>query len=122
MTEQDEEKSLSSWRLDLQRYGKKHWLVFYRTLLALPVSNNPRFFKALNMYGDWAMFESIVATSQAQIKDDPLNYVVKVASIKWKEAQLAEDEEAEYIQELRTAIEETRKRNEEQAKKLKRKK
>jgi len=122
MTEQDEEKSLSSWRLDLQRYGKKHWLVFYKALLALPVSNNARFYKALNMYGDWAMFESIIATSQVQIKDDPLNYVVKVAANKWKEAQLAEEEEVEYLQELKAAIEETRKRNEELAKKLKKKK
>lgn len=122
MIEPDEVKSLSSWRLDLQRYGKKQWLVFYQTFLALPVSNIPRFYKALNLYGDWAMFESIVACSDADINGDPLNYVLAVTKSKWKEQQQDADEEVQYLAEVEAAKKASQARNDELAKKLKGKK
>jgi hypothetical protein len=122
MTEQDEVKSLSSWRLDLQRFGRKHWLVFYKTLLASPVSSIPRFYRLINLYGEWAVFEAIVATSTAQITGDPLPYVTKVASSKWKEAQQDEEEESKYLEEIEAAKKLSQKKNDELAKKLKGKK
>lgn len=94
----------------------------YSNFLGTSVSNIPRFYKALKLYGDYPMFEAIVACSDQDIKGDPLNYVLAVTKSKWKEAQQAEDEEVEYLQQLKAAIEETRKRNEELEKKLKKKK
>jgi hypothetical protein len=119
MTEQDEVKSLSSWRLDLQRYGRKHWLVFYKALLASPVSSIPRFYKLINLYGEWAVFEAIVATSSANITGDPLPYVSKVASSKWKEAQQDEEAESAYNKEIEEAKKISQQKNDELAKKLK---
>jgi hypothetical protein len=119
MIEQDGEKSLSAWRLDLKRFGRKHWLVYYKTFLASPVSSIPRFYKALNLYGEWAMFEAIIAASSTQIIGDPLNYVIKISANKWKEAQQDEEEEAEYLEEIEAAKKVSQQKNDELAKKLK---
>lgn len=121
MTEQDEEKSLSAWRLDLQRYGKKHWLIFYSSLLSSPVSTPARLYRALNLYGTWALFEAIVAASSSQVVGDPLNYVIKIASNKWKESQQDEEEEAKYLEEIEEAKKVSQQKNDVLAKKLKRK-
>jgi hypothetical protein len=85
--EESAPKSLEQWRFDIQRFGRKHWNLFYRTYLGASISNFGRFNKALDMYGDWPLFESIVATSGATITGDPLNYVLKVAHVKWKDSQ-----------------------------------
>jgi nitrogen regulatory protein PII-like uncharacterized protein len=114
----EETKSLSAWRLDLKRYGKSHWLKFYENFLGSPVSNKARFYRAISLYGEWAVFEAVIATSEADITGDPLNYFYKVASNKWKEAQKDEDEEADYVAQIEEAKKISQQKNEELAKKL----
>lgn len=119
MPNQEEVKSLSDWRVEIHRYGKNHWLKFYASLLGSTVSSPPRFFRGLSLYGEWALFEAIVATSNATLTGDPLAYVLKVASIKWKEAQQDEEEETLYLEEIEQAKKESQKQNDTLAKKLK---
>lgn len=120
MTEQEEPavKSLSEWRAELKRNGRSHWLRFYVTFMGTPVSNSPRFYRALNLYGDWAMFEGIIASSTATLTGDPLNYVIKVCAAKWKEMQQDADDEADYMAEIERIRTATHKQNEAMAKKL----
>lgn len=122
MTEQDEVKSLSSWRLDIQRFGNKTYLRMYSDFLGTSVSNIPRFYRAIKLYGDYAVFEAIVACADQEIKGDPLNYFLAVTKAKWKEAQQDEEEEINYLAELEAFVAASQKRNDELAKKLKRKK
>lgn len=116
---EEQPKSLSAWRLEIKQFGKKHWLRMYKEFLGQDVSNIPRFYKALNLYGEWALFEAIIACAEQDIKGDSLNYVLAVTKAKWKESQLDEEEEGEYLNEIKNAKEETKKGNEALAKKLK---
>lgn len=122
MTDQkdDDAKSLSEWRAELKRNSVSYWLKFYYSLMGVSVSSSPRFYKALKLYGDWPMFEAIVAASGATLKGDPLNYVLKICSNKWKEMQEEADEETEYMQEIETIRDNSRQQNEEMASKLER--
>ena len=116
------EKTLSAWRLELQKYGKPHWKVMYESFLGFPVSVPSRFYRSLNLYGDWAMFEAILATSTATIEGDPLNYVLKVCHVKWKEAQQDEEEEAEEVAKIDEIKKASQKQNEALEKRLKKSK
>lgn len=115
---EEEVKSLSAWRLEIKRVGRKHWLVLYNTFMGVPVTAHARFYNAINMYGEWAMFEAIIAASAMELKGDPFNYVMKVAANKWKEMQLDEDAESTYKEQIEAQKKETLKQNAELAKKL----
>lgn len=119
MTEQEEVKSLSAWRLDIKRFGHKGYLSMYKTFLGSPVSNIPRFYRAIKLYGDFAIFDAIVDSSEQSISGDPLNYVIVVAKNKWKETQKDEEEEQGYLADIEKAKKETEKSNKELQKKLK---
>ena len=114
-----EPKSLDQWRREIRVVGKKHWGTFYESFVGVPISNYPRFYRALNMYGEWAILEAIVASSNQELTGDPLNYVIKVAHSKWKEDQLIKDESTEYEDKIKEAVDNSRKHNEDLAKKLK---
>ena len=118
---EEEIKTLSSWRLELKRFGKPYWLKMYQHFLGSTVSNIPRFYRALNLYGDWPLFESILASSTSNIEGDPLSYVLKVAHSKWKEMQEDEDAETDYLAEIEQAKKISQQKNDELAKKLKKK-
>lgn len=115
---EDEGKPLATWRLELKRFGKRHWLLFYKELLGASVSNIPRFYKALKLYGDPIMFDAIVTSSMNDLTGDPFFYVVKVASNKWKEEQEALEADESYEAKIKRAIEESQKRNDELEKRL----
>jgi hypothetical protein len=83
----DETKSLSQWRFEIKRFGKAHLGKFYTSMVGFPVSSYPRFYKALNQYGEGILFDSIVAASDKSFDSDPLNYVLKIAHNKWKEQE-----------------------------------
>jgi len=119
MFSEEDAKSLSEWRVELKRNGRTHWLRFYSAMMGSSVSSAPRFYKALKLYGEWPMFEAIVASSSATLNGDPLNYVLKVCSAKWKEMQTDADEEDEYLAEIERIKDASHKRNEELAAKLK---
>jgi len=114
------DKSLDRWRFEIKKYGKKHWGIFYASLLSSPISNNGRFFKALNLYGEWPLFEAIVATSNATIKGDPLSYVLAVAHAKWKEEQEIIDKRAAVEDNFEQAVLQNKELNHELEEKLRR--
>src|SRR5688500_13046473 len=101
MTE-EETKSLSAWRIEIQKIGKKHYLSFYQGMMGSAVSSPPRLYKAINLYGDWAVFEAILASSNMELVGDPLNYVLKVAHSKWKQMQQDEEEETQVAMQIDT--------------------
>ena len=112
------EKSLARWRFEIKTIGKKHWGAFFENFLGTPISNFPRLYKSINLYGEWAIFEAIIATSNQTINGDPLNYVLKVAQALWKEAQIESEKVAEGEKEIARAIEESLKINQALKKKL----
>ena len=44
-----------------------------------PLSNQSRFFKALDDFGHVILFESVIAASTRSLDGDPLNYIIAVA-------------------------------------------
>jgi len=115
---QPEQKSLERWRFELKKFGRKHWYVFYEALLGFPVSNFGRFNKAVTLYGEWPIFEAIVATSSASVTGDPIGYVIKVAQSKWKEEQKEIDAADEYQQDIEESIAHNKQMNKELEDKL----
>jgi hypothetical protein len=112
-------KSLAAWRLELRKNPRSHWLIFYDTLMGTGVSNPIKFYRALNNYGDWAMFEAIIASSDQTLTGDPLPYVLKVCSSKWKEQMQDEEAEEDYNRQIEEAQKATAKQNKALEKKLK---
>lgn len=121
IAEEKPQKSLDRWRHELKLYGKKHWLRFYEEFLGTGVSNISRFYRALNLYDEWPVFEAILDSSMRKLEGDPLNYVIKVAHEKWKTSQQQEDADADYTDAIKKSQEASRKANENLAKKLRRK-
>jgi hypothetical protein len=93
--EEQSTKSLDTWAQEI-RDNKQSWLAFYETFLGRRASSIPRLYRTVNLYGFWPVFESIIESSTRDLGGDPLNYVVKVAANKWREAREAENEEIEY--------------------------
>lgn len=74
---------------------KYQWLGFYHEFLKSSISNTSRFFEAVEKYGDFPVFEAVIATSQRPIDGDPLNYLLAVAYNKAMEnIQNKKDEES----------------------------
>lgn len=51
-------------------------------MLASPLSDIPRFLKAVSDFGHEIMFESVLAASTRKLTGDPLNYVIAIAVAK----------------------------------------
>lgn len=109
------ERSLNEW-LELVEQNKKYWGDFYQVALNAKISNYPRFYKSLNLYGVFPMVEAVLAAANAELSGDPLNYVIKVAAAKWREEAESKTDTAK----IEKIIKNTTKKNEELAKKLKR--
>ena len=86
--------------------------------MGTPPSSIPRLYKALNNYGFWPLFEAIVASSEKVFESDPLNYVIKVASNKWKEQEAIDEDDEDYASDIDAAKKRSEKENEALAKKL----
>lgn len=114
----DEEKSLDKWRFELKA-NKRVWPVFYQHMLGKPVTSFQRLYRLLSLYGDWALFEGIIDSSQRDLEGDALPYVTKVVATKWKTQQQQEDEDNEYVKSLKAAKEVSRKRNNVLARRIK---
>lgn len=119
----NEEKSLARWRFELKSLSKRHWGVFYEHFLGESISNYPRFYRALKLYGDMAVFEAVLAAARQSVEGDPLNYVLKITHSLWKEEQLELEKEYQMNSDAKASIETTRKQNkalEDKLKKIKR--
>jgi hypothetical protein len=114
-----EEKSLDQWRVELRLYGKRYWLKLYEAFMGQPVSNSTRLYRCVNLYGELIVLDAIVDSSNRDLNGDKLNYVAKVASLKWKEAQREQDSESEYVESINRAKERSRLQNNQLQKKIK---
>ena len=114
-----EDKTLAQWRYEIRTIGRKHWGSFYNHFLGYSISNYPRFYRALKLYDGMYIFEAVLETSKQDIKDDPLNYVLKVAHELWKRDQLEYERADDYEREVKEAIEHSLTKNTELAKRLK---
>ncbi len=113
-----EGKTLAQWRFEIKTVGRKHWATFYEHFLGSRPSNFPRFYKALANYGDLHLFEAIVLSSNQNLTGDPLSYVCKVAHELWLAEQKELDNALAYESEIQTAVQATKKKNDELAEKL----
>lgn len=113
-----EEKSLDKWRLELRTIGKKHWANLWESFLGVRPTSLPRLYKAVNNYGELIVLEAIVEASNRELTGDPFNYVMKIASNKWREAQLEQDSQDEYLKSIDEAKKRSRAKNAALEKKL----
>jgi hypothetical protein len=114
-----EDQNLTKLRQNLRLYGKKQWLLIYESLLGVPASSIPRLYRAANLYGDAILFDAIVESSWRELTGDPLNYVLKVASEKWKEQQAEIDGDDDYKSSIEQAKKASLEKNQALEKKLK---
>jgi len=114
----EEEKSLAQWRFEIRTIGKKHWNKYYYHFLGDDISNYKIFYRSLKLYGDMNIFEAVLFAARQSVEGDPLNYVLKIAHNLWKDEQRELDKQYEYDAQAKMAIEESRKRNKELAKKI----
>lgn len=119
--EEQKPQTLDKWRLDLRRLGRGHWRVFYEHFMGTPLSSPMRLGRALNLYGDWPVFEAIIDSSQRELSGDPLNYIVKVAHEKWKISQQQEDDDIYYADAIEQSKKASAKANKDLERRLKRK-
>jgi len=107
----EEVKSLDRWHHELRSLGKSHWVTFYDAFLGTSPSNLPRFYRAINLYGHWPMFEAIVESSDRSLEGDALGYVITVAKNKFKESQTETDAASEYVKSVEESKKNTRTAN-----------
>lgn len=116
-------KSLTEWWDELSNAkGRLEWLRFYSFFIKQPVSNRVRFYRALNLYGEWPVFEAIIDSCERPLTGDKLNYVLKVAANKWREEQEHRNEQADYTIALEESKKASQQANKDLAKRIKRRK
>lgn len=98
---------LNTFLDDIKKNGKPAWIRFYKASLSTHISEPSRFFKALEQYGDTLLFEAVLITGNRGIKGDPLNYVLKVANILWKEQAEKIAEKETYLRVMNDVKEKT---------------
>jgi hypothetical protein len=114
-----EEQNLTKWKQDLKVHGKKIWPRFYESFLGTGVSSLPRLYRAVNLYGDDIVFDAIVDSSWRELTGDPINYVLKVASEKWKQQRAEMDSSDDYAKTIEEAKDISLQKNMALAKKMK---
>lgn len=77
-------RTISDW-VAITKNEKSGWAEFYREMLGSPLSDTPRFLKAVADMGHDTMFDAIVSASIRKLDGDPLNYVLAIAIAKVKE-------------------------------------
>lgn len=120
MTE-EQPKTLDDWVLAVKE-SKKNWLVFYEETLGTRVSSIPRFYRAINLYGLFPMFEAVVDSATRDLNGDPLNYVLKVCANKWREEQEARNEQTDYADALEQSKKASQQANKDLARRISKRK
>lgn len=113
-------KTLDEWASSITQ-SKSKWLAFYAEMLGTPVSSIPKFYRAVNLYGFFPVFEAIVDSSTRELNGDPLAYVVKVSANKWREEQESRNEENTYANAIEQSKKASDKANKDLERRLKRK-
>lgn len=87
--------TISEWVVITQN-EKAGWSRFYNEFMGSPLSDIPRFLKAVSDFGHNIMFESILAASSKKLNGDPLNYVIGIAIAKASEEAKAITDDRKY--------------------------
>ena len=74
-------KTIFDW-VAITKNEKSGWSQFYREIIGQPLSDIPRFSKAVADFGHQIMFDSILAAGTKKLTGDPLNYVIGIAIAK----------------------------------------
>ena len=88
------------------------WVLLYNTILNTTITDAERLMRAVDIYGEWAVYEAIYVTATKKIEGDPLGYVLTVAHSKWKTSLEVKLESALYNMKLEMAKERSRQDNE----------
>lgn len=99
---------------------KSGWSQFYKEMLASPLSDIPRFLKAVGDFGHEIMFESILAASTRKLEGDPLNYVIAIAVSKVNDEVKQITEDGRYKMRLEKSKQRVTSQNEELEAKIER--
>lgn len=105
-------RTISDW-VAITKNEKSGWSQYYRELLGQPLSDIPRFIKAVGDFGHSIMFESVLAASGRNITGDPLNYVIGIAVAKASEEARDISDNARYRMRLEKSRERVISQNEE---------
>ncbi len=111
--------TISDW-VAITKNEKSGWSDFYRDLLGQPLSDIPRFLKAVSDFGHEIMFASIIAASTKKLTGDPLNYVIGIAIAKASDISKDASEDTRYRMRLEKNILRTAQQNEELEAKIER--
>lgn len=90
---------------DLISGGRERWAEEYKTLFGLTLSDSDRFFRCLDLYGEFILYEAMVLSSTKKFDKDPLGYILAVAHSKWKDEKKAEMEAERYEMRMQIAKE-----------------
>lgn len=105
------EQSISDW-VAITKTKKSGWAEFYRAFLRQPLSDIPRFLKAVDDFGHLTMFEAVLAASTRKLTGDPLSYVIGIALNKVRTDLEEIDEDERYRMRLEKAMLRTQMQNE----------
>lgn len=72
---------LDNW-LEEIKAGNGGWVRIYLDAFSVPISDPERFFRALDIFGEHAMLEAIIAASTKKFTEDPLGYIIAIANSK----------------------------------------
>lgn len=104
--------TISDW-VAITKNEKSGWSQFYNDLLGQPLSDIPRFLKAVGDFGHEIMFQSIIAASTKKLTGDPLNYVIGIAISKASDISKDASEDTRYRMRLEKNVLRTAQQNEE---------
>lgn len=115
-----ESHSISDW-VSIIKTQKSGWSQFYRAMLGHPLSDLPRFLKAVNDFGEPVMLDAVISASTKKFENsDPLAYVLAIAINKVRDEVQQIDADAKYRLRLSKMKERTRLQNEELEEKIRR--
>jgi DNA-binding transcriptional MerR regulator len=107
-----EKQSISDW-VAITKNQKSGWSQFYRAMTGTPLSDIPRFLKAVDDFGHMTMFEAVLAASTRKLTGDPLNYVIGIALNKTRETLQELEENELYKMRLEKSKQRVQRQNEE---------
>ena len=111
---------LTDYLEEIRKDKTAGWSRVYKDILGQPLYDKARFLKAVELYGDIIILESLVITASKKLKTDPLNYFLAVANQRWREEMQREISSDEEAIKANKAIERTKEAGEQLAEKIER--
>lgn len=101
-----------------EQFSQEEWTQLYTQQLGHSLSDKEKFFKAIETYGYWPMYEAIYISGLKNFDKDPLGYVLAIAHSKWKEQKEEELLKQRYLLRIEAAKERSTAYNEALAAKI----